>query len=203
MATQQSRKQRRRVRRTRRRQRGGANVATIVNLQGWLRGVHEAAEKLKGSTTLMDMPFENFRIASLQLPPLKEKTGQDEPTSVAEPEFQLEAEGKERIFEDSDIRQIGNALRSNPQSRASQIAPGHTVSDFKKFRPVDADESDDKLLVTVEQALRYADVPALGKNPIPVSDETNYPLYLFYLVMNLPENMNPDNAIPLVLRTTP
>jgi hypothetical protein len=201
MTTRLSRKQRRGVRRTRRRlrQRGGANYnGDAKNLREWLGRVqsHRLFGKSEG---ILEMPFDNFRDPSLQLPELGKNYGQAAAGPDADDTFQLPKPGStELLFEDSDIRQIGNALRLNP--RAKTIESGHTVAEFKSSRPIDSDIDTSEILQKVEQALYSYANPSNNKT-ISIDDAANYPLFLFYLIMNLPEGMSPDNAIPLTIRT--
>jgi hypothetical protein len=169
-----------------------------VSLREWLNRVQAAAAKLKGGDTL-DLQFDTFKDAALQLPSLKKETGHAGTTRELEPQFQLNKRGSvEPMFEDSDIRQIGNALRLN--SRVSLIAPGYTVREFHSFRTMDAEENGVGQLQDIEEAMRYAAAPASGDEKISIGDEKNYPLYLFYLMMNLPADISPDDAIPLTIR---
>lgn len=204
MTTRLSRKQRREVRRTRRRrdrsQRGGANDAPARNLREWLGRVQ--AHRLFGkSEGIQETLFDNLRDPALQLPGFDKNYGQAATGPDADASFQLPNPGSsELMFEDSDIRQIGNALRLN--SRGSIIRTGHTVAEFKSFRPIDIDIDSNKILQQVEEALQRYASPSVDKT-VRIDDPNNYPLIIFYLIMNLPADMSPDDAIPLTIRTPP
>lgn len=173
MILKQSRRRRRLKRKTQkcRGQRGGASA--IQNLQQWFAAVQR--HSLWGKGISGTTAFNQFRSPELQLPSVQpDQTG-----------FQL----SQPLFEDNDIRQIGNSLRLT--EAASMIAPGHSVNEFIN-RPHD----DDGLLDAIEGALRVS-VDLTSANLI--DDATPY--LLFYVMMNLPSDMTADNAIPLITRS--
>lgn len=139
---------------------------------------------------MLSMAFDALRSDELQLPPITAEGGASTNTA-----FQLNAQGtSERMFEDADVRQIGNTLRLTPYGAV--VAPGRMIGDFLKSLKVEPNEELIKLMGRIEEALRAETIPL----SMTLDNTKIYPLFLFYLMMNLPPGMVPDEAIPLTIR---
>ena len=194
----QRHKQQRRTRRQRRHQKGGAEVVTRAD--EWAGRVRKHREQFAMEPDTVTPPtyvFDQLKVDSLAIPSRKKL--QDD-LSEREEGFELNME----IYKSPDLRILGRALQTtleplfevNPTSR-------YTPNNFTEMiqaatSPERIEQNSDMLtmMTAVENALRETagDRSATFTSIDQVNDKA-YPLYIWYLLMNMPE----EEEIPILM----
>ena len=194
------RQRRKQKRRTLRQQRGGDMV---TSLNEWIDAVKKHRNEFVTAPDAIEAKeytFEQLKDKNLALPPPK-KEGNG--TSEREAPFIVPFEQ----YIDTDLRILGRALQAGmreffPQTPLSILTPTTCMTAIRA-KEGDAQFADlIDMLTTFEKALiGVAGDRASTFTAIQTADKTSFPLYIWYLMMNMPEEESVEE-VPILLAPT-